>query len=100
MGKVSGRTPTCTLLLTPELVKDIIVTQCFHILINISKHMGVAAKRVKIATPRPQDTRKSPKRRSVWTGVAIDAQNDGLEQYRRNQQIIIEFFYRNIQTVI
>ena len=50
-------------------------------LINISRHMGVAATRVGIATPRQSDTITIPQWRTVWKGATIDARNDGVRQY-------------------
>ena len=64
-----------------------------NILTNISGHMGVAATREEVETPRIMDTRKSTQRRVIWTGVIMYARNDGVGLYQSQQQIIIEIFY-------
>ena len=83
MVKVAGRTPAGLLLLPPDLVKDNLVIQCPNISINISGHMGVAATRVEIVTPRQPDKMTRTKWRSRWTGSTMDARNDGVGRYQR-----------------
>ena len=82
MGKLAGRTPTGLLLLPSDLVKDNPVTQCSHTSINIAGHMGEAATRVAIETPRHPDTRKGPQWREGWTGETTNTQNEGVGWYQ------------------
>ena len=79
---MSGRVPTDPLLLTTDLVKETLVTQCLHILTNIAGHMDVAATKEEIATPSLLGTRTTPKCRAGWTGAIMDAQNDSVSQYQ------------------
>ena len=68
MVKLAGRTPTGLLLLPQYLVKDSLVIQCPHILINIAGHMGVAATRVTIAATSYLEKITIPQWRAGWTG--------------------------------
>ena len=77
MRKVSGRTPTGLLLLSPDFVKDNLVIQCPHISINITGRMGEAATRVVVATPRRPCTSTRPQWIAGWMVATMDARNDG-----------------------
>ena len=82
MGKMAGITSTGLLLLPPDLVKDKLVIQFPHISINVSGHMGEAATRVLIVTPRHLGTRTSPKWRAGLTVATTDARNNGVGRYQ------------------
>ena len=75
MGKAAEIISTDPLLLPPDLVNDNFVTQCLHILPNISGHMDVATTREEIATPRQLGTRTSPQRITRLTVEIMDAHN-------------------------
>ena len=66
-GKSGRKNTNMPPTLSPALSKYNLVIQCPHISINIAEHMGKAATRVAITTPRHPDTSTRPQWISGWT---------------------------------